>query len=391
MSSPGLVVVGSGPAGLSAARAYREHGGPGPVRIVTHDAHPPYNRPPLSKDFLRGEVDEDSLPLEEPSFYGEQGIELLLGRRVVDLDTAGRVLVLDDGSRLPYDACVLATGSRPTVLPVPGADHPELLLLRTRAHGVALRAAVDGRGSAVVVGSGFIGCEAAASLAQRGMAVTMVSAEDRPQLDRLGTGVADRLAGWLDELGVQRVGGRQVASFDGGHTVRLADGTSCTADVVLVAAGVAPEGGLAEQAGLTTEDGRVKVDAGMRTSDPHVLAAGDAALAHNGAAGRCIAVEHWGDAMTMGAVAGANAAGADEAWDTAPGFWSEIGDRTLKYAAWGDGHDDVRVVDHGAGAFTAWYGRDGVTVGVLTHEADDDYERGQQLVERGAAFPPGRD
>lgn len=390
MAELGLVVVGSGPAGLSAAQAYRKHGGTGPVRLVTYDPHPPYNRPPLTKDFLRGEVGRDALPLEEPSFYDEQDIELLLDRRAVDLDPRTRQLVLDDGLRLAYDACVLATGSRPAVLPVPGADHPDLLLLRTRAQGEALRDAVEGRSSALVVGSGFIGCEAAASLAQRGLQVSVVSTEERPQQRRLGREVAERIAGWLGDSGVRLLGGQAVESFPDGRTVRLADGTTHRADVVLVAAGVTPDGGLAERAGLATSEGRVLVDAALRTADPHVLAAGDVAMAHNGAAGRRVAVEHWGDAMTMGEVAGANAAGADETWDSAPGFWSEIGEHALKYAAWGDGHDEVRFVDHGGGAFTAWYlsGDEPVVVGVLTHEADDDYERGQQLVEQGAPLEP---
>ena len=388
MAEHGLVVVGSGPAGLSAAQAYRERGGAGPVRLVTYDPHPPYNRPPLTKDFLRGEAGEDALPLEDPEFYDEHRIELLLDRRAVDLAPRTRQLVLDDGTRLAYDACVLATGSRPSVLPVPGADHPDLLLLRTRAQGETLRAAVEGRSSALVVGSGFIGCEAAASLAQRGLQVTIVSTEERPQQRRLGPEVAERIAGWLTGSGVRLLGGQAVAAFEDGTTVRLEDGSTHTAEVVLVAAGVSPDGGLAERSGLATEEGRVLVDAAMRTSDPRVLAAGDVALAHNGAAGRRVAVEHWGDAMTMGEVAGANAAGATETWDSAPGFWSEIGEQVLKYAAWGDGYDEVRFVDHGEGAFTAWYLAGGVVVGVLTHEADDDYERGQQLVEQGAPLEP---
>ncbi len=387
MSGSGLLVVGSGPAGLSAARAYREHGGQGPVQIVSRDVHPPYDRPPLSKDFLRGEIEEHDLPLEDPSFYDEHQIELLLGRRAVDLDPASRAVRLDDGERLTYDACVIATGSAPSVLPVPGADHPDVLLLRSRVHGVALRNAVEGARSAVVVGSGFIGCEAAVSLARRGLRVTVVSSEERPQVGRLGDEVARRLAGWLEQADVRLVGGLPVGSVEEGRTVRLEDGSSYAADVVVTACGVTPCGDLAEQAGLATFQGRVLVDARMRSGVDRVFAAGDVTLAHNEAAGRRVPVEHWGDALRMGEIAGTSAAGGDDVWADAPGFWSEIGDRTLKYAAWGDGHDEVRLVEHDAEAFTAWYGRDGVVVGVLTHEADDDYERGQRLVEHAGALP----
>ena len=120
-----------------------------------------------------------------------------------------------------------------------------------------------------------------------------------------------------------------------------------------------------------------------------MYAAGDIALAHNDAAGRQLKVEHWGDALRMGEVAGANAAGSDESWAQVPGFWSEIGARTLKYSAWGDGHDETRLVTHGDDAFTVWFGRDGRVVGVLAHEHDDDYERGGRLVEQGADFGDG--
>jgi 3-phenylpropionate/trans-cinnamate dioxygenase ferredoxin reductase component len=386
MTNQGLVIVGGGPAGLSAARAFREAGGTGQVRILSGDEHPPYNRPPLSKDFLRGESELDELPLEGPGFYAANGIELSLRHHVAELDLASRELVLQDGGRLGFETLVLATGSDPAVLPVDGGDHPDLFVLRSRVQGQLLREAAASAKTVVVVGSGFIGCEAAVSLAMRGLEVTMVSAETEPQAARLGDEVADRIAGWLREAGVVFVGGSPVQSIVGGRAVRLEDGSTRTGDLVLVAGGAVPQGGLAERAGLETADGRVVVDERMRTSVPGVLAAGDVARATNATLGRRISVEHWGEALRMGEVAGAEAAGKPDPWAEVPGFWSEIGDHTVKYAAWGDGHDAIRLVDHGDGGFTARYGREGVLVGVLTHEADDDYERGQELVEKGAPF-----
>jgi 3-phenylpropionate/trans-cinnamate dioxygenase ferredoxin reductase component len=379
----GLVVVGSGPAGLSAARAFREAGGRGPVRIVTHDAYPPYNRPPLSKDFLRGESGPDDLPLEDASFYTDQDIELLLGTEVVGIDVPGRAVLLGEGRRLEFETCVLATGSAPGPLPVPGGDHPDLFVLRGRNHAHRLRDAATAARRAVVVGSGFIGCEASASLAARGVEVTMVSTEELPQQERLGHDVAERIASWLHESGVEIVGGRSVEAVEDGRTVRLDDGSRRSGDLVLVATGAVPQGHLAEEAGLPGSEGRVLVDERMRTGIDGVLVAGDIACAFNPTAGRRLAVEHWGEALRMGEVAGTTAAGGDDAWTDVPGFWSEIGERVVKYAAWGDGYDEVRFAEHGDGAFTAWYGRDGVLVGVLTHEADDDYERGQALVGEG--------
>jgi NADPH-dependent 2,4-dienoyl-CoA reductase/sulfur reductase-like enzyme len=218
----------------------------------------------------------------------------------------------------------------------------------------------------------------------------MVSDEALPQERRLGEDAGRRLAGWLAALGVARLGGVEVAAIepDGGRgrTVRLAEGTAVPADAVLLATGAAPGLDLPRAAGLDVSGGAVAVDARMRTRTEGVLAAGDVALAQNAAAGRPLRVEHWGEALAQGEIAGRSAAGARAEWRRAPGFWSTIGRRTVKHVAWGDGWDEARMVEEGEG-FTVWYGRHGVTVGVLTHQRDEDYERGRELVERGAPLP----
>jgi NADPH-dependent 2,4-dienoyl-CoA reductase/sulfur reductase-like enzyme len=158
-------------------------------------------------------------------------------------------------------------------------------------------------------------------------------------------------------------------------------------DVVIMATGVAPRGELAAATtGIELADGAIPVSADMRSARPDVLAAGDVCRAENVAAGRPLRVEHWGDALTQGEIAGATAAGKRSAWDDVPGFWSTIGSRTLKYAAWGDGFDQARCERHSDGGFTVWYGSEGQVVGVLTHEADGDYERGSELIKRGASW-----
>ncbi|HTW97328.1 MAG TPA: FAD/NAD(P)-binding oxidoreductase [Acidimicrobiales bacterium] len=375
-----LVVVGGGPAGLEAARAYRKAGGEGEVVLVSADEHLPYNRPPLSKDFLRGESEEDDLPLEDGGFYRRHGIEVRLRRTWARaLDAARRVVTLSDGETLGYGRCVLATGASPMPLSVPGADGCVVRYLRSRRQARELRAAAAEARSAVVIGSGFIGCEAAASLARRGVAVTVVSMEEGPQAARLGEAASGILRAWLEDEGVSLRLAVQVEAIEDGR-VTLA-GAAVEGDLILAAGGVEPEAGLAADSGLAVESGRVRVDARMRSSVPTVLAAGDVAYAFN-AAGRHLAVEHWGEALAMGAVAGRTAAGAETSWDEVPGFWSTIGDRTLKYAAWGDGFDDASLVDHGGGAFTVWYSQEGVTVGVLTHDADHDYDRGRLLIQQ---------
>ena len=386
MTAERLVVVGGGPAALEAVRAYREAGAGGEVVLVSADEYLPYNRPPLSKDFLRGESEEDTLPLEDGDFYRHHGIEVRLQTRAQTLDTGRRVVTLSDGEALSYGWCLLATGASPKSLPVPGAEGPGVRYLRSRRQARELRDAAAAARSAVVVGSGFIGCEAAASLARRGLAVTLVSMEDGPQAARLGDVASQLLRAWLENDGVSFRLGAQVEAIEGGR-VRLAGETSAEGDLILVAGGAEPEAGIAAEAGLPIEGGRVQVDAHMRSSVANVLAAGDVAFAFNAAAGRHLAVEHWGEALAMGRVAGQTAAGAEASWAQVPGFWSTIGDRTLKYAAWGGGFDDASLVDHGGGAFTVWYSRDGVTAGVLTHDADHDYERGRHLIEQRQPTP----
>jgi 3-phenylpropionate/trans-cinnamate dioxygenase ferredoxin reductase component len=379
-----LVIIGGGPAGLEAARAFREAGAEGDVTLVSVDEHLPYERPPLSKDFLRGESEESQLPIEDEKFYASKSISVKLCTRALELDPDRHRLTLSDGTNLNYGTCILATGASPTTLAVPGGDAPGLFYLRSRHDARRLRqaAAATSSHSAVVVGSGFIGCEAASSLARRGLMVTLVTKEERPQVDRLGKQAGRLLRKWLQDEGVIIRSEVEVAEIDESRLVRLSDGSTTEGDFVLIAAGVKPEAGLARSAGLDVVHERVRVDTHMRSCHPDILAAGDVALAYNTGAGRHLAVEHWGEALAMGRIAGETAAGRMSAWEEVPGFWSTIGDRTLKYAAWGDGFDGDRLVEHGAGSFTIWYERNDIAVGVLTHDADADYELGQDLIGR---------
>lgn len=383
--SVALLVVGGGAAGHSAVTAYRERGGTGPVLLVSDDDVAPYLRPPLSKDYLRGEAGEQDLPLA-PDGYDD--VEVRTGTAVTALSPAGRRARLSDGDEVGYRWCVLATGSAPVEPPVPGADGPGVAYLRSLADARSLRHRAARVSRAVVVGSGFIGCEAAVSLARRGVEVTVCSSEAVPQQERLGDAVADRIAGWLRAERVSVRGGAEVTGIEDTHsgpTVHVRDGDPVPTGLVLVAAGAAPRVSTAADAGLAVEQGRVVVDERMRSGADGVLAAGDVAFARNAAAGRHLVVEHWGEAEEMGRIAGTTAAGGDAVWDAPPGFWTEIGDATLKHVAWGDGYDEVRM-DARAGeeGFTAWYARDGVIVGVATHLADDDYDRGTELVRTGA-------
>jgi 3-phenylpropionate/trans-cinnamate dioxygenase ferredoxin reductase component len=382
-----LLILGGGPAGLAAARSYREAGGHGPVAIVADEHRMPYNRPPLTKELLRGESSEDELPIEGEGWLAEHDVRLISGR-AVSLDPDQRSVELSGGRRLQYRSCVLATGSEPTRLPIPGADDPAVRVLRNLDHFRDLTRRLRERGSAVVIGSGFIGCEIAASLRRRGQSVALLTDEQAPNAARLGVEAAEHMRRWLEEEGVEIHLGVPVEEIvrRGDAIEVVAGGVRAQGDVVVMAAGVAPRSELAAAAGLELADGAVPTDAAMHTSRTGLLCAGDVCFAHNATAGRPLRVEHWGDALGQGQVAGRTAAGQEVQWTDVPGFWSTIGTRTLKYAAWGDGYEQARLEQHAGGAFTAWYGREGKIVGVLAHNRDDDYERGRSLIAEGASW-----
>ena len=383
--SAGLLVVGSGPAGVSAAEAFRSRQPDAPITILTADSELPYARPPLSKEYLQGKSDD--IELHPSQWYDERSIEVRRGV-TVDVIDVERQTVTAGGHQFDYRALVLACGAAPSPLPVRGGE--QALPLRSLADASALRETAFRAGTAVVIGAGFIGCEAAASLAVQGLSVSLVAPESAPQVNRLGEEAASRLLGLVQTAGVHFCGGVEVTEIDGG-TVTLDDGTSIDADLILAATGVTPQSDLAAAVGLETRDSRIVVGSDMGTSKPNIYAGGDVALAYNETAGRHLAVEHWQDAADQGEVAGSVAAGVASNWDSVPGFWSTIGDATVKHHAWGDGYQHARLVDHADG-FTVWYttgSPHGTVVGVLTCNADDDYDTGERLIQQHSPVPDG--
>jgi NAD(P)H-nitrite reductase large subunit len=368
-----LIVVGSGPAGVAAAEAFRDRDKDSPVQIITADSDSPYARPPLSKEYLRGETDD--IALHPADWFADHGIDVVCGSEVHRIDTTEQYVHTFDGA-YPYRVLVLACGAAPVPLAVPGGEHA--LQLRSLADAQRLRTAAAGAQSAVVIGAGFIGCEVAASLSLQGVSATLVAPQAMPQQQRLGTEAGERLRRLLVDSGVRFVGGVAVEALHDG-AVQLDNGVTVDTELVVAATGVRPNADVARTAGLRIEQSRIVVGADLGTSAPAVFAAGDVALAFNATADRAVAVEHWQDAADQGALAGAAAAGQAGKWDTVPGFWTTIGDTTLKYHAWGDGYEHSRMFDNEDG-FTIWYEAHGVTVGVLTCNSDDDYDLGERLI-----------
>ena len=383
------IIVGGGAAAHAFVDGYREAGGEADLLLVTQEDHLPYFRPLLTKEYLRGEVGVDKLPLDDPDWYGEHGVDLRLGCAAEALDVREHSLLLAGGEALRWDACVLALGSRARPLPVAGADQPGVHSIRSAADGDRLVAAARPGREIVVVGSGFIGCEAAASLQARGCRVTMVGPEQVPQEERLGPEVGTLLAEWLSDLGVTvrlgplvheicRDGQRWAVELEGATVPRRPRRRRRRRRSQRRAGRAGRDSTSTAASSWTPSCARRP-----RTCSRWVTSR----FAWNEAAGRRLRVEHWGDAEAMADVAAKTLAGTPASWRSVPGFWSVIGDRTLKLAAWGDGWNDATVRQDDEG-FTAWYGRDGTTVGVLTHDHDADLERGTSLVESGAPFPP---
>jgi NADPH-dependent 2,4-dienoyl-CoA reductase/sulfur reductase-like enzyme len=369
-----VIIVGSGPAGVAAAESFREHDAATPVQILTADIDMPYARPPLSKEYLRGQTDD--VALHPAQWFADRAIEITRGAGVDRLDLVEHAVFVG-AQRHAFDRLILACGAAPTAPSIPGGQRARLL--RSLADATALRDSAHDADSAVVIGSGFIGCEAAASLALRGVPVTLVAPEPLPQEKRLGTAAAERLRDLVNETGARHVGGVTVKAITE-TGVRLDNGVTIDSDLVLAATGVTPQSRVAAKAGLQIRESRIVVGSDMSTSAPDVYAAGDVALARHEVAGRHLAIEHWQDATDQGAIAGACAAAASPTkWSGVPGFWTSIGEATLKYHAWGDGYERSRMINHLDG-FTVWYESGNVTVGVLTYNADDDYDRGERLI-----------
>ena len=372
--APGFIAIGSGPAGLSAAETFRSKHPRIPVRILTTDPALPYAKPPLSKAYLCGR--QANLDLHSPGWFVRHDVELQRGITVDHIDLAHQEVVTEGGRRYPYWHLVLGCGANAVPLCVPGAE--AALTLRSFADAVILRMAARSADSAVVIGGGLIGCEAAACLAGRGVPTTMVAAESVPLQRRFGDRAGERVAKILSDNGVRFLGSTTVTAIDDTR-VHLDTGATLDGDVVVSATGVRPDPHLAEAAGLDTEDGRIVVDEHMHTSALNVYAAGDVALAYNVTAGRRIRAEHWRDAAQQGLIAGLSAAGQAAAWDKVPGFSCTIGESTLKYCGWGIGYEHSRLVERHNG-FTVWYESSGEVVGVLSLNADEDYRLADRLV-----------
>ncbi|MDR8032942.1 FAD-dependent oxidoreductase [Burkholderia cenocepacia] len=376
-----VVIVGGGAAAIAAAVTLRQEGYPHAITLLSADADPPYDRPNLSKDYLAGTAQADWLPLRAPSFYAEQRIDVRCNTRVTRIDPAQRSVELADGGRVDYGALLLATGTEPNKLNVPGADLPHVCTLRSRADCDALIGKLKTARRCVVVGASFIGLEAAAALRTRGLDVHVVAPDPHPMGRVLGDALGDTIKALHEAHGVVFHLGATPARI-GPDSVTLSSGDVLPADVVLVGIGVHPNVELAQDAGLAVERG-VTVDRFLQTSAPGIYAAGDIARWPDPLTGQRIRVEHWIVAERQGIVAARNLLGQQRPFDAVPFFWSQHYDLTLRYVGHAEQWERVEIDgDLGAHDCSIAYWRGNTRLAVVTIARDLDNLKAEAALER---------
>jgi 3-phenylpropionate/trans-cinnamate dioxygenase ferredoxin reductase subunit len=394
----GVLIVGGGQAAVHLAGSLRELGWQAAVTIVSEEAHPPYQRPPLSKAFLSGTADPTTLEFRSPERYVRERITVLTGRRVIGLRAAapGRpgVATTEGGGRIEFGRLALATGARPRLLAVPGAELAGVCYLRDVGHAIELRERLASARRVLVVGGGFIGLEAAAAATARGKAVTVVEAADRLIGRVVAPVISDFYASAHRRRGVRVLLGAAVSRFEGADgTVsgaRLADGGFIPADLVVIGIGAEPRTELAEQLGLACAGGIV-VDAFARTSDPAIVAAGDCAVTPHPAAadGSLVRFESFGHATDHAKVAAATLAGVPSRYDAVPWFWSDQGPVKLQIAGLSAGFDEMVLRgDPDQERFSVLYYQRGRLLAVHAVNSPRDYLAVRRALAAGQEIPP---
>ncbi|MEU3460301.1 FAD-dependent oxidoreductase [Streptomyces sp. NPDC006733] len=400
-----IVIVGAGLAGAKAAETLRAEGFTGRVILIGDEREHPYERPPLSKGFLIGSAQRDSVFVQQTAWYAEHDIELHLGQPVVHLDPAARTVRLGDGTVLPYDKLLLATGAEPRRLDIPGTELAGVHHLRRLSHAERLKHVLAslGRenGHLVIAGAGWIGLEVAAAARGYGAEVTIVEPEPTPLYSVLGPELGGVFADLHREHGVRFHFGARLAEISGHDGMVLAaltdDGEEHPAHDVLAAIGAAPRTALAEAAGLTLAErsagGGIAVDASLRTSDPHIYAAGDVANIEHPLSGGRLRVEHWANALNSGPAAARAMLGRDVSYDRVPYFFSDQYDLGMEFsghAAPGSYDQVVCRGDIGKREFIAFWLSEGRVLAGMNVNVWDVTDPIQQLIRSGRTVDPDR-
>ena len=386
-----FLLVGGGMASAHCAAELRRRGAGGSILLVGREPEPPYERPPISKDYLRGDAGRANAYVNPPSWYEENGVELLTGRNVLSLDAGARTAKIQGGEEVAFGKALFGTGAMVNILRVDGAENEGIHYLRAFGNADAIRADAEAGEHVVLIGGSYIGCEVAASLAAQGKKCTIIAMEEVALSRVLGDDAGRWFQGRLEEHGVTFHGGQSLSAFEGDGRVRAVvteSGLAVECDTVVVGAGVRPDAMLAQRAGLEVDATGIVCDSKLQTSAEGIYAAGDCCSYDSVVHGRRIHVEHWDVAMQQGIKAAANMLGADEDYDVIPYFFSDLADwASLEYV--GPAYEWDREVWRGSaeeGEFSVWYLQGERVRGCLSVGRSEELAEARQMIADGTPF-----
>jgi 3-phenylpropionate/trans-cinnamate dioxygenase ferredoxin reductase subunit len=386
-----FLLIGGGMASAHCAAELRRRGGEGSILLVGREPEPPYERPPISKEYLRGDAGRADAYVNEPSWYEQNGVELLTGRNVLSLDPAARTAKVQGGEEVAFGKALLGTGAMVNILRVEGAENEGIHYLRAFGNADAIRSDARGAEHVVLIGGSYIGCEVAASLTAQGTRCTIIAMEDVALSRTFGERAGRWFQQQLEERGVTFHGGESLSAFEGDGRVRAVvteSGLAVECDTVVVGAGVRPDAMLAQRAGLEVGDGGIVCDSKLQTSAEGIYAAGDCCSYESVVHGRRIHVEHWDVAMQQGMKAAANMLGAEEDYDVVPYFFSDLADwASLEYV--GPAYEWDREEWRGSpeeGEFSVWYLQGERVAGCLSVGRSEELAQARQMIAEGTAF-----
>jgi len=392
---PAYVIVGASLAGAKAAETLREEGFDGPIVLIGEENDRPYERPPLSKGYLLGNDERESIFVHPEGWYAENHVELRLGATATSIDRPGRSVGLTGGGSVPYDKLLITTGASPRHLNLPGGDLDGVLYLRSVQDSERLADALKGGGSVVIAGAGWIGLETAAAARHYGCEVTVVEPERGALLRSVGPELGEVFADLHRSHGVTFRFGEGLSEITGSGRAAAAvtsTGTELPADVVIIGIGAVPNAAIAAEAGLEVDNG-ILTDEALRSSDPDIFAAGDVAKSFNPLLGRRIRVEHWGNALTGGPAAARSMMGKDVSFDLVPYFYSDQYDLGMEAAGLPEPGSYDEIVYRGdkeSLEFIAFWLSDGAVVAGMNVNVWDVNDDIQALIRAGTVVDRGR-
>jgi 3-phenylpropionate/trans-cinnamate dioxygenase ferredoxin reductase component len=389
-----FLLVGGGMASAHCATELRKRGAEGSILLVGREPEPPYERPPLSKEYMRGEAKREDAYVNPPAWYEENDVELRSGANVMSLDPGARTAKLQGGEEVSFGKALVATGAMVNILRVDGAENEGVHYLRAFGNSDAIRADAESAEHVVLIGGSYIGTEVAASLAAKGAKCTIVMIEDVALSRTFGEQAGRWFQEKLEANGVSVHGGEELEAFEGDGRVKAVltkSGKAIECDTVVVGAGVRPDTMLAERAGLEVGNG-IACDARLRSSAEGIYAAGDCCSYESVVHGRRLRVEHWDVAMQQGMHAARNMLGAEEAYKAVPYFFSDLADwASLEYVGPANEWDEeIWRGDRDAGEFSVWYLKGGRVAGALSVGRSEDLAEARRLLADGVDVSAAR-